>query len=83
MWAHLSASVEPVLHVQDGRNGTTFLSFCKDPKTCPFSVVVFPADLKKRGDIRQLGGRTLKSRAQCRITMGEGAFLLFAQVPTA
>ena len=46
-----------VLHVAEGTNGVTFLTFCPDHKTCPFTVVVFPDDLKKAGDIQQLEGR--------------------------
>src|SRR6266851_797877 len=49
-----------VLHVEDGTNGVTFLNFCKDYQTCPFTVVVFPGDLKKVGDIRQLEGRQIE-----------------------
>jgi hypothetical protein len=30
-----------VLHVAEGTNGVTFLTFCQDHKTCPFTVVVF------------------------------------------
>ena len=48
-----------VLHVENGSKGVTFLNFCKD-KTCPFTVVVFPADLKKMGAIRQLEGRQVE-----------------------
>ena len=83
-----------VLHVEEGRNGVKFLNFCKD-KTCPFTVVVFPADLKKIGDIRQLEGRQVEikgtvqdydGRAEIVLRrsqqLGEGAFLLFPQVPT-
>ena len=84
-----------VLHVEDGRNGTKLLSFCKDAKACPFTVVVFPADLKKMGDIRQLEGRQVEikgtvqnygGRAEIILRrtqqLGEGAFLLFPTVPT-
>jgi DNA/RNA endonuclease YhcR with UshA esterase domain len=84
-----------VLHVEDGRNGTKFLSFCKESKSCPFTVVVFPADLRKMGDVRQLEGRQIEikgtvqdydGRAEIILRrsqqLGEGAFLLFPQVPT-
>jgi len=83
-----------VLHVEDGRNGTKFLNFCKD-KTCPFTVVVFPADLKKMGDIHQLEGRQIEikgtiqdydGRAEMVLRhsqqLGESAFRLFPPVPT-
>jgi DNA/RNA endonuclease YhcR with UshA esterase domain len=85
---------ETVLHVEDGRNGTKFLNFCKD-KTCPFTAVVFPADLKKMGDIRQLEGRQVEikgtvqdydGRAEIILRrpqqLGESAFRLFPPVPT-
>jgi hypothetical protein len=49
-----------VLHVAEGTNGVTFLTFCQDHKTCPCTVVVFPDDLKKVGDIQQLEGRMVE-----------------------
>ncbi len=83
-----------VLHVEDGRNGSKILNFCKD-KNCPFTVVVFPADLKKMGDVHQLEGKQVEikgtiqdyeGRAEIVLRrsnqLGEGAFLLFPQVPT-
>jgi len=84
-----------VLHVETGRNGTKFLNFCKDAAACPFTVVVFPADIKKMGDIRQLEGRQIEIKGTIQDyegrpeivlrrsnQLGEGAFLLFPQVPT-
>ncbi len=83
-----------VQHVENGGKGVTLLNFCKD-KTCPFTVVVFPADLKKMGDVRQLEGRQIEikgtiqdhdGRAEIVLRrsqqLGEGAFLLFPEVPT-
>jgi hypothetical protein len=49
-----------VLHVQDGGDGVTLLDFCEDSETCPFTVVVFPGDLKQVGDVRQLTGRAIE-----------------------
>jgi hypothetical protein len=86
-----------VLHVEDGGKGVKFLNFCKDKdrKACPFTVVVFPGDLKKMGDIRQLEGRQVEikgtiqdydGRAEIILRrtqqLGEAAFLLFPRVPT-
>jgi len=84
-----------VQHVEDGRKGTKILNFCKEPKACPFTVVVFPADLKKMGDVAQLEGRQIEikgtiqdydGRAEIVLRrsqqLGEGAFLLFPTVPT-
>jgi DNA/RNA endonuclease YhcR with UshA esterase domain len=83
-----------VLRVEDGRNGAKILNFCKE-KSCPFSVVVFAADLKKMGDVQQLEGKQLEIKGTIQdyegLTeivlrrsqqLGEGAFLLFPQVPT-
>jgi hypothetical protein len=93
-----------VLQIESGRNGTRFLSFCNENvnkndqekgKTCPFTVVVFPADLKKMGDIRQLEGRQIEikgtvqdhdGRAEIilhnsRQLLGDAAFRLFPPVP--
>ncbi|MFZ0799289.1 MAG: hypothetical protein WCA13_15415 [Terriglobales bacterium] len=84
-----------VLHVESGSHGVTLLNFCKEAKACPFTVVVFPADLKKMGDVRQLEGRQIEikgtiqdydGRAEIILRrsqqLGQGAFLLFPTVPT-
>ena len=84
-----------VQHVENGSNGTKFLSFCKEPKSCPFTVVVFPGDVRKMGDIRLLEGRQIEikgtiqdygGRAEIILRktqqLGEAAFLLVPPVPT-
>ena len=84
-----------VLHVENGSKGVTFLDFCKESKACPFTVVVFPADLKKMGDIRQLEGRQIEIKGTIQDydgrteiilhrsqQLGESAFRLFPTVPT-
>jgi hypothetical protein len=84
-----------VLQVDDGRDGLTFLNFCKDAKACPFTVIVLPDDLRKVGDIRQLEGRQIEIKGtiedhdgRAGITLrhtqqlGEAAFLVIPAVPT-
>jgi hypothetical protein len=88
-----------VLHVEDGGKGVKFLNFCKDTikdrKACPFTVVVFPADLKKMGDVHQLEGRQIEIKGTIQDydgrteiilrrsqQLGDAAFLLFPRVPT-
>jgi DNA/RNA endonuclease YhcR with UshA esterase domain len=84
-----------VLHVENGSHGVTLLNFCKEAKACPFTVVVFPGDLKKMGDVRQLEGRQIEIKGTIQDydghteiilrrsqQLGEGAFLLFPTVPT-
>ncbi len=38
-------------------SGTVFLDFCKNYKSCPFSGVIFAADVKKFGDLSKLAGK--------------------------
>ena len=49
-----------VLRVKTGTKGVHFLDFCEDQMACPFTVVVFPYDLKDVGDVRGLAGRTIE-----------------------
>ncbi len=83
-----------VVHVEDGSNGVTFLNFCKD-KTCPFTVIVLPDDLKKVGDLRELEGRQIEIKGTIadhdgragmilRHTqqLGESAYVVVPPVPT-
>jgi hypothetical protein len=84
-----------VLRIEHGLKGATFLTFCKEAKACPFTVVVFPTDIKKMGDIEQLEGRQVEikgtiqdhgGRAEIILRhtsqLGEGAFLVIPRVPT-
>lgn len=84
-----------VLHVEEGSHGVTHLNFCQEAKACPFSVVVFPGDLKKMGDIRQLEGHQIEIKGTVQDydgrseiilrrsqQLGESAFKLFPPVPT-
>jgi|HubBroStandDraft_6_1064221.scaffolds.fasta_scaffold351016_3 DNA/RNA endonuclease YhcR with UshA esterase domain len=48
-----------VIRVEEGSHGVTFLDFCLEYRNCPFTVVVFPGDMKKVGDVRQLQGRVV------------------------
>src|SRR6202140_4235601 len=65
-----------VFHVADGTNGLTFLTFCQDHKTCPFTVVVFPDDLKKVGDIQQLEGRMVEIKGTIQDRDGRAEIVL-------
>jgi DNA/RNA endonuclease YhcR with UshA esterase domain len=49
-----------VVQVKEGNSGVTFLDFCENYETCPFTVVVFPSDLRRVGDVHQLAGRTIE-----------------------
>lgn len=49
-----------VLRVYTSRAGNTFLDFCPDYRTCPFTSVVFAADRSKFGDLGALTGRQVE-----------------------
>ena len=51
-----------VVRVEEGNGGVTFLDFCTDYHSCPFTVVVFRGDLHSIGDVRQLQGRAITIR---------------------
>jgi DNA/RNA endonuclease YhcR with UshA esterase domain len=49
-----------VIRVEEGGRGVTFLDFCPEYRNCPFTVVVFPGDLRRIGNVHQLQGRVVK-----------------------
>jgi hypothetical protein len=84
-----------VVHIEHSLKGVTRLNFCKEAQGCPFTVVVFPTDIKKMGDIQQLEGRqneikgTIQrydGRAQIVLKrtqqLGESAYVVIPRVPT-
>ncbi len=65
-----------VFHVKEGSKGVTFLDFCEDYRTCPFTVVVFPGDLKYVGDVRQLKGRSIEIKGTVQDYDGRAEIIL-------
>jgi hypothetical protein len=59
-----------VLHVKVEDNGTYFVDFCEDRTACPFSVVVFAADLEDIGDVRLLEGQVIEINAAVKLHDG-------------
>jgi hypothetical protein len=53
-----------VIRVQAGDGGVHYLDFCEDYRLCSFTVVIFPHDLKKIGDVRQLAGKVVEIRGE-------------------
>lgn len=65
-----------VVRVEEGNNGVTFLDFCADYHSCPFAVVVFRADLRSIGDVRQLQGRTINIKGRIEEYDGRAEIIL-------
>ena len=58
------------------RSGTQFINFCENYKKCAFSVVVFPRDLEKVGDVRALEGKTIEIHGRIKEYKGQAEMVL-------
>jgi hypothetical protein len=65
-----------VVRVKQGVRGVHFLDFCDDFRLCPFTVVIFPSDLKSVGDVRQLQGRMVEIHGQVKEYDGRAEIIL-------
>jgi hypothetical protein len=65
-----------VVRVKQGARGVHFLDFCDDFRLCPFTVVIFPSDLKSVGDVRQLQGRMVEIHGQVKEYDGRAEIIL-------
>ena len=65
-----------VVRVKQGTRGVHFLDFCDDFRLCPFTVVIFPRDLKNVGDVRQLQGRMIEIHGQVKEYDGRAEIVL-------
>ena len=51
-----------VVRTFTSRNGNTFLDFCQDYRSCPFTSVIFASDKDKFGSLESLQGRRVEIR---------------------
>jgi hypothetical protein len=65
-----------VLHVKLGNGGVHFFDYCEDFRLCPFTVVVFPGDLKQVGDVRRLEGRSIEVEGEVKGYDGRAEIIL-------
>jgi len=65
-----------VLRVKAGAKGVHFVDFCEDQMSCPFTVVVFPSDLKDVGDVRRLAGHVIEIRGPVKLYNGRAEIVL-------
>src|SRR5260370_1503996 len=65
-----------VLRVKVGAKGVHFVDFCEDQTACPFTVVVFPHDLKDVGDVRRLTGHVIEIRGPVKLYDGRAEIIL-------
>jgi hypothetical protein len=65
-----------VLRVKVGTKGVHFVDFCEDQMSCPFTVVVFPSDLKDVGDVRRLAGHVIEIHGPVKLYDGRAEIVL-------
>jgi hypothetical protein len=65
-----------VHRVRVGNKGIHFVDFCEDQEACPFTVVVFPWDLKDVGDVRRLEGRVIEINGAVKTYDGRAEIIL-------
>jgi hypothetical protein len=65
-----------VLRVKVGTRGVHFVDFCEDQMACPFTVVVFPSDLKDVGDVRRLAGHVIEIHGPVKLYDGRAEIIL-------
>ena len=68
--------VGKVLRVKVGSKGVHFVDFCAEQASCPFTVVVFPHDLKDIGDVRRLTGRVIEIHGPVKLYDGRAEIIL-------
>jgi DNA/RNA endonuclease YhcR with UshA esterase domain len=59
-----------------GPTGLHFLNFCDDYRTCPFTVVIFPRDLRDVGDVRTLEGKEIQITGKVKNYKGQLEIIL-------
>jgi hypothetical protein len=65
-----------VLRVKAGAKGVHVVDFCEDQMSCPFTVLVFPCDLKDVGDVRPLVGRVIEIHGPVKLDNGRAEIIL-------
>ena len=65
-----------VLHMKVGDKGVHFIDFCEEHIACPFTIVVFPSDLKDVGDVRRLTGHVIEIHGPVKLYDGRAEIIL-------
>lgn len=65
-----------VLRVFTSRAGNTFLDFCPDYRSCPFTSVIFASDTGKFGDLGALRGRQVEIRGTISLYEGRAEIII-------
>jgi len=67
-----------VLKVYSARTGNTFLDFCQDYRTCPFTSVIFAADKPSFGNLELMQGKRVEIRGDVVNYQGRAEIIVHA-----
>jgi hypothetical protein len=65
-----------ILRVYTARSGNSFLDFCQDYRTCPFTSVIFSKDQAKFGDLGSLQGKRVEIKGDVVAYQGRAEIIL-------
>lgn len=65
-----------VLRAFTSKSGNTFLDFCQDYRSCPFTSIIFASDRAKFGDLTALQGREIELRGKVQVYHGQPEIVL-------
>lgn len=65
-----------VLRAYTSKTGNTFLDFCRDYKSCPFTSVIFASDRGKFGNLETLEGRQVNLHGFISIYNGQAEIIV-------
>jgi hypothetical protein len=65
-----------VLRVFTSRGGNTFLDFCSDYRSCPFTSVIFASDKDKFGDLESLQGKRVEIRGSITVYQSRAEIII-------
>jgi hypothetical protein len=65
-----------VLRVYTSRSGNTFLDFCSDYRSCPFTSVIFASDKDKFGDLESLQGKRVEIRGSITVYQSRAEIII-------
>lgn len=58
------------------KNGVTFIEFCSNTKSCPFSSIIFKTDIQKFGDLSEIKNNPIKLKGILQNYKGQAEMIL-------
>ncbi len=65
-----------ILRAYTSQSGNTFLDFCQDYRSCPFTSVIFSSDRPRFGNLAALEGRIVEIRGNIKTYAGRAEIVI-------